>query len=95
LHLGQPFRFWIFNAQIVGAVTRKGAHTMRIADLEVVDSPIVKESIELAQTLSPPYLFNHVMRSWLLATLVAPQAETPPDPELLAVAVILHDLAGP
>jgi HD superfamily phosphodiesterase len=68
---------------------------MRIADLEVVDSPIVKESIELAQTLSPPYLFNHVMRSWLLATLVAPQAETPPDPELLAVAVILHDLAGP
>ena len=65
---------------------------MHLAGIEVIDSQIVKESIELAQSLSAPYLFNHVMRSWLLATLVAPAAEIKPNPEVLALAIILHDL---
>ncbi len=65
---------------------------MRIAGIEVVDSPLVKESIDLAQTLCSPYLFNHVMRSWLLATMIAAKGDVKPDPEVLAVAVILHDL---
>jgi len=65
---------------------------MRLAGIDVIDSRLVTECIDLAQTHSSPYLFNHVMRSWLLATLVAPQAEVKPDPEVLACAVILHDL---
>ena len=65
---------------------------MRLAGIEVIDSKLVAQCIDLAQTHSSPYLFNHVMRSWLLATLVAQQAEIKPDSEVLACAVILHDL---
>lgn len=65
---------------------------MRLANIEVVDTPLVKDSIDLAQTLNSPYLFNHVMRSWLIATIIASESEVKPDPEVLAVAVILHDL---
>ncbi len=65
---------------------------MRLAGIEVVDSPLVKDAIDLAQTLNSPYLFNHVMRSWLIATMIASKAEVKPNLEVLAVAVILHDL---
>ncbi len=65
---------------------------MLLASIEVIDSKLVNDCIDLAQTHSSPYLFNHVIRSWLLATLVAPKAEIQPDPEVLACAVILHDL---
>ena len=65
---------------------------MRLANIEVVDSSLVRDSIDLARIHCSPYLFNHVMRSSLLATLVAKQAPAAPDPELLACAAILHDL---
>jgi HD superfamily phosphodiesterase len=48
--------------------------------------------MELARESSAPYLFNHAMRSWLFAALIAEGAKPTPDPELLAVSAILHDL---
>ncbi len=71
---------------------KKGALTMRLAGIEVIDSQLVKDSMDLAQAQCSPYLFNHVMRSWLISTLTASKLEVKPDPEVLAVAVILHDL---
>jgi len=65
---------------------------MRMAGIDVIDSALVKECIDLARTHSSPYLFNHVIRSWLLSTLVASTVEVKPDPEVLASATILHDL---
>jgi len=41
---------------------------------------------------SEPYLFNHVMRSWLFAVTLAQLDATPHDAEVLAVATVLHDL---
>jgi len=65
---------------------------MRMAGIEVIDSALTKECIDLARTHSSPYLFNHVIRSWLMSTLVASSVEVKPDPEVLACATILHDL---
>ncbi len=63
-----------------------------LAGIEVVDTPLVHDAIELARSASEPYLFNHAMRSWLFGVLVAEGARPAPDPELLAVSGILHDL---
>jgi len=42
--------------------------------------------------LLEPFLFNHVMRSWLFGIVLAESAAIAPDAELLALAAILHDL---
>jgi hypothetical protein len=65
---------------------------MVLAGIEVVDTPLVQDAIELARNSSESYLFNHAMRSWLFGVLIAERAKPAPDPELLAVSAILHDL---
>ena len=65
---------------------------MNFSGIKVPDTSLVRDAIELAQSSSEPYLFNHVMRSWLFSILLSEGAEVAPDAELLAVAVILHDL---
>ena len=65
---------------------------MRMAGIEVIDSALTKQSIDLARTHLSPYLFNHVIRSWLMSTLAASNFPVKPDPEVLACATILHDL---
>ena len=65
---------------------------MVLAGIKVVDTPLVHDAMELARNSSEPYLFNHVMRSWLFAVVIAKDAKPAPDPELLAVSGILHDL---
>ncbi len=65
---------------------------MRIAGIEVVDSTLVSEAVELARDISTTYLFNHVMRSWLFATVIASETKSKAYPELVALAAVLHDL---
>ncbi len=65
---------------------------MVLAGIKVVDTPLVHDAMELARNSSEPYLFNHAMRSWLFGVLIAEAAKPVPDPELLAVSAILHDL---
>jgi hypothetical protein len=63
-----------------------------LAGIEVTDTALVRDAVELARTSFEPYLFNHSMRSWLFGILLSEHAEFPPDPELLAVSAVLHDL---
>lgn len=65
---------------------------MVLAGIKVVDTRLVLDAIELARNSSEPYLFNHVMRSWLFGVLIAEAAKPAPDPELVAVSAVLHDL---
>src|SRR5207244_9262390 len=65
---------------------------MFLVGIKVVDTPLVHDAMELARNSSEPYLFNHAMRSWLFSVLIAEGAKATPDPELLAVSAILHDL---
>ena len=66
--------------------------TRLLADIAVPDTPLVSRAIEYARDSSEPYLFNHVMRSWLFAVTLADLRGTRYDAEVLAVATVLHDL---
>lgn len=65
---------------------------MLLAGIKVADTPLVHDAIDLARSSSEPYLFNHAIRSWLFGVLIAEGAKPAPDPELLAVSAVLHDL---
>jgi hypothetical protein len=66
--------------------------TRLLAGVSVPDTPLISRAIEFARQRSEPYLFNHVMRSWLFAALLAQRNQTTHDGEVLAVTTILHDL---
>ena len=63
-----------------------------LAGATLPDTPLISRAIEYVQDNSEPYLFNHVMRSWLFAVTLAEQKGEPYDAEVLAVATLLHDL---
>ena len=65
---------------------------MVLAGIEVPDTALVRDAIDLSRSLLEPYLFNHVMRCWLFGILLSEGAELAPDSELLAVSAVLHDL---
>jgi sulfur transfer protein SufE len=66
--------------------------TRLVAGVLVPDTPLITRAIAFAQEHSEPYLFNHVMRSWLFAVSLARLRGTPHDGEVLAVATLLHDI---
>ena len=63
-----------------------------LAGVTLPDTPLISRAIEYARENSEPYLFNHVIRSWLFAVTLAEQKGEPYDAEVLAVATLLHDL---
>src|SRR6266404_1061036 len=63
-----------------------------LAGIKVTDTHLVRDAMELARSSSELYLFNHVMRSWLFSVLLSEDVKPSPDPELLAVSSVLHDL---
>lgn len=66
--------------------------TRLLAGVRVPDTEPVAQAVEYAREYIEPFLFNHVMRSWLFAVSLAQIEPTPHDAEVLAVATILHDL---
>jgi hypothetical protein len=66
--------------------------TRPLAGVQVPDSPVISLAIEYAREHSEPYLFNHVMRSWLFAESLAQLNRVEYDAEVLAIATLLHDL---
>ncbi len=66
--------------------------TRVLAGVAVPDSPLISRAIDLARENSTPYLFNHSMRSWLFAEAIAQTRNAAHDPEVLAIATLLHDL---
>ena len=65
---------------------------MDFAGINVPDTALVHDAMDLSRSLLEPFLFNHVMRSWLFGIVLAESAAIAPDAELLAAAAILHDL---
>ena len=63
-----------------------------VADVRLVDSKIAKEATELSRKVSPPYLFNHAVRTFVFGSLVGRARRQSFDEELLFLACILHDL---
>jgi HD domain len=70
----------------------RGGKTRVLAGVTVIDTPVVTSSMEYARSHSEPYLFNHVVRSWLFAVRLGQLQKVPHDPEVVAVGSLLHDL---
>ncbi|MCC8364648.1 hypothetical protein LK996_16375 [Lysobacter sp. A6] len=81
------------KAKAPWTVVTSSVPTRELAGVLVPDTPLVAEAIAMARARSEPYLFNHVMRSWLFASIVAEQKGEPYDTEVLAVSALLHDIA--
>lgn len=76
---------------------RSDLPTTKIAGVEVVDTQIVRDAHELVKAFIPlqPYLYNHVVRTWLLGAAALNNNATlkaEVDIELHAVGSLLHDL---
>ena len=73
-------------------MSRPDIATRLLADVSIPDTLLISHAIEYAREHSEPYLFNHVMRSWLFAATLAQLNQIAHDREVLAVTTILHDL---
>jgi len=63
-----------------------------LAGIEVPATSIVERAIDHARQTCEPYLFNHVMRSWLFAARMAQLKSIEHDAEVVAVGTLLHDV---
>jgi hypothetical protein len=63
-----------------------------LAGVSVPNTPLVTRAIAYAREHCEPYLFNHSMRSWLFAAILADLKKARYDAEVLAVATVLHDI---
>jgi hypothetical protein len=63
-----------------------------IAGVRLPDSPLCQAATELAKRVSEPFLFHHVMRSYVYAELIGQRRKASYDREVLYVATVLHDL---
>lgn len=69
-----------------------GPTTRVLAGITVIDSPLVTRALDYARTSSEPVLFNHAVRSWLFAVRLGQVQGIAHDPEVVAVATLLHDI---
>src|SRR5882672_12523660 len=63
-----------------------------LAGIKVPATSIVDRAMEYARQKCEPYLFNHVMRSWLFAARIAQLKSIEHDAEVVAVGTLLHDI---
>lgn len=54
--------------------------------------PVIDSACSYAHAHMPPYLFNHVARSWVFAEHLAMADGVEHDPVVLAVSTLLHDI---
>ena len=63
-----------------------------IAGVEIPDSDLAVQATELVRDVSPPLLFHHSRRVYLFGMLQGQRRGLYPDPELLYVGAMFHDL---
>ncbi|WP_411907036.1 hypothetical protein [Rhizobium mayense] len=63
-----------------------------LAGVSVPDTPLVNKAIDYARKNCEPYLFNHVVRSWLFAVRLGQIDSIEHDAEVVAVGTLLHDI---
>jgi HD domain-containing protein len=66
--------------------------TESIAGVVIPDSRLVSQATELVRQAAPPLLFHHSRRVYLFGMLQGRRRGLRPDPELLYVGALFHDL---
>lgn len=75
----------VSNAQAQAAVTQPPG-------IRIPDTPAAREANEAARSAEDPAIYNHSMRSYLFAELIAREKRVAHDSELTYVAAMMHDL---
>jgi HD domain len=75
-----------------GTADMNGISNRTLAGISVPDTALVDRAIEYARQKCEPYLFNHVVRSWLFATRIGQIQNIEHDAEIVAVGTLLHDI---
>src|SRR6476661_891606 len=63
-----------------------------IAGIDIPDSRLASEATELVRDVASPLLFHHSRRVFLFGSLQGNRLGLTPDPELLYVGAMFHDL---
>jgi hypothetical protein len=66
--------------------------TRTLAGISIPRTPLFERALDYAQETCEPYLFNHVVRSWLFAERIGQLQMIEHDAEVLAVGTLLHDI---
>lgn len=66
--------------------------TRMLAGIAIPDTLLVGRAIDFARQHCAPYLFNHVVRSWLFAARLAQLQSIEHDEEVVAIGTLLHDI---
>jgi len=64
----------------------------KLAGIQVPATSIVDRAMEYAREKCEPYLFHHVVRSWLFAARIGQLRNVEHDAEVVAVGTLLHDI---
>lgn len=82
------------GALALGLAARSEAQPLPgvVAGVRIVDTKIARTATELSRAVSPPYLFNHAVRTFLFGSLAGRARRQKFDEEVLYLACILHDL---
>jgi HD domain len=86
------FESLLVNGRMVHARASANAAPQKVAGIPIVDTTVAKAANELALSVSPPYLYNHAVRTYLFGALIGRAAKLKFDEELLYLACVLHDL---
>jgi len=65
---------------------------LSLDELNIPDSKYTRAATALARRIESPMLFNHSLRAYLFGTVIGRHLGWRPDPELLYLGAILHDL---
>lgn len=74
------------------SVEKPDTGTRILAGVRVPDTSLVRGALEYARNSCEPYLFNHVVRSWLFAERIGQIRNIDHDAEVVAVGTLLHDV---
>jgi hypothetical protein len=96
--LGQVSEAMVMQLRVLPAQLRwhlgllQPAALVDITEIPIPDSPVARRALEHCREVSPAYLVNHCLRTYLWAQALALPCGLRPDVELLWASSLLHDL---
>lgn len=81
----------MYASAVAVPIAAQAAAGRTIAGVSIPDTALAREAEQLARVSEPPEIFNHSLRTYLFAQLLARARKIDHDPELVFVASILHD----
>lgn len=95
-----PLLIWRFGCAEVLSLAKRLARRlglgspppMALGQLPIPDSALAKQATRLVAELSPPFLFNHAVRSYLFADAMGRRGRLKYDREALYLGAVMHDL---